>query len=302
VITPALPAGYRSRSATAADVAALRRLVAACELAAFGRVETDEGGIAADLARPGLDPALDTVLVHGPDGELAGRAWVDRRSEVDVHPDHRGRGLGTALLDWVDARARAAGTEAVVQVVPDSDAAATALVRSRGYRPYATSWLLGIDLPAEPEVPVPPDGITVRAYEPGDARAVHEVTEDAFDEWQQRRKPFEEWAAHTVGRETFAPDASPLAFSGGEVVGAVLSLDLPEYGEGYVESVAVRGDQRNRGLARLLLRSAFRATYRRGRRSCALWTHSQTGALSLYERVGMAVRRSSTVYRRPPAG
>ena len=47
---------------------------------------------------------------------------------------------------------------------------------------------------------------------------------------------------------------------------------------------------------------AFRAAYRRGRRSCALWTHSQTGALSLYERVGMAVRRSSTVYRRPPAG
>src|SRR2546430_2157930 len=81
-------------------------------------------------------------------------------------------------------------------------------------------------------------GVTVRAYQPGDAHAVHELTEDAFDEWQQRRKPFEEWAAHTVGRSTFAPDASPLAFSGGEVVGAVLSLDLPGYGEGYVESVA----------------------------------------------------------------
>lgn len=302
MIAPVLPAGYRSRPATAADVPALQRLVAACELAEFGRVETDEGGIAADLTRPGLDPALDTVLVFGPGGELAGRAWVNRRSEVDVHPDHRGRGLGAALLDWVDARAAEAGTEAVVQVVPDGDAAAGALVRSRGYGPYATSWLLGIDLPAEPEVPVPPDGITVRAYEPGDAHAVHEMTEDAFDDWQQRHKPFEEWAAHTVGRETFAPDASPLAFAGGEVVGAVLSLDLPEYGEGYVESVAVRRDQRNRGLARLLLRTAFRAAYRRGLRSCALWTHSQTGALSLYERVGMAVRRSSTVYRRPPAG
>jgi len=30
---------------------------------------------------------------------------VNRRSEVDVHPEHRGRGLGSALLAWAEARA-----------------------------------------------------------------------------------------------------------------------------------------------------------------------------------------------------
>jgi hypothetical protein len=28
-----------------------------------------------------------------------------------------------------------------------------------------------------------------------------------------------------------------------------------------------------------------------------LWTHSGTGALAMYERLGMTVRRSTTVYR-----
>ncbi|GAA2332619.1 hypothetical protein GCM10010431_64460 [Streptomyces kunmingensis] len=42
----------------------------------------------------------------------------------------------------------------------------------------------------------------------------------------------------------------------------------------------------------------FRAFHRAGRRSCTLWTHSDTGALDLYLRVGMTVRRSSTVFRK----
>uniref|UniRef100_UPI00117CEEC4 GNAT family N-acetyltransferase n=1 Tax=Streptomyces murinus TaxID=33900 RepID=UPI00117CEEC4 len=146
-----------------------------------------------------------------------------------------------------------------------------------------------------------PAGITVRAFRAGDEEAAYRLTEDAFDEWQQRRKPYAEWARLTVGRATFAPWASPLAFEGDWLVGAVLSLDTGDLdgGEGYIERVAVHRDQRNRGIARLLLREAFRAFYLQGRRSCVLWTHSDTGALALYERIGMTVRRSSTVYGKP---
>ena len=138
----------------------------------------------------------------------------------------------------------------------------------------------------------------VRAFRPGDEQAAYQVTEDAFDEWQQRRPSYAEWAGRTVGRPTFAPEASPVAFAGDEMVGVVLSLDVPGSQEGYVERVAVRRDQRGRGIARVLLREAFCAFHRRGMRGCTLWTHSDTGALSLYERIGMSVRRSSTVYSR----
>jgi mycothiol synthase len=299
-----VPAGYTTRPATLADVPAIRDLVAACQHQLYGRAETDLDGVAADLSRPGLDPALDSRLVHGPAAELAAWAWVNRRSEIDVHPDHRGRGLGGALLDWAEARARETGAEQLVQTnVPDQDRAAGALLRSRGYQPKATEWMLEIAMDTEPTVPAPPPGITVRMFRHGDEHPAHQLTEDAFDDWQQRHKSYQEWAKLTVERATFAPSVSPVAFAGDEMVGAVLSLDVPERGEGYIERVAVRRDHRNRGLARLLLRHAFRGFHHQGRRSCTLWTHSDTGALSLYERVGMTVCRSSTVYRKTfPAG
>jgi len=138
-------------------------------------------------------------------------------------------------------------------------------VRSRGYGTLATSWLLEMPLPAEPEVPDPPGGVTVRAFRPGeDDRAAYQVIEDAFSDWQERRRSFEEWAPLTVQRSTFAPGMSPVAFDGDRMVGAVVSLDDPQLGEGYIERVAVARDQRNRGIARVLLRWAFRAFYRHG--------------------------------------
>ena len=147
-------------------------------------------------------------------------------------------------------------------------------------------------------MPEPSAGITVRPFRVGDEHDAHQLVEDAFDEWQQRRESYQEWARHTVERPTFAPAMSVLAFAEGQLVGAVISLDLPDAGEGYIEQVAVRRDHRDRGIARLLLRHAFRAYYRQGRRACTLVTHPETGALNLYLRLGMAVRHSSTVFRK----
>ncbi|MFF9126418.1 GNAT family N-acetyltransferase [Streptomyces sp. NPDC014889] len=280
------------------DVSAIHRLVSACERELYGRVQTDPGAVAAVLARPGLVPELDTLLIHDRTGQPAARAWVDRRSEVDVHPRHRGRGLGALLLDWAEARARQAGSGQIVQTVPDDDAKAVALLRSRGYEPMVTEWLLEFAMPDEPAAPEPPAGITVRPFRPGDEHTAHQLIEDAFDEWQQRRNTYQEWAQHTVERPTFAPAMSVLAFDDGQLVGATIALDLPEAGEGWIEQVAVRRDHRGQGIARLLLLHSFRAFHRHGRRTCILGTHSETGALTLYLHVGMQVRHSSTVYRK----
>ncbi|MFE9572677.1 GNAT family N-acetyltransferase [Streptomyces sp. NPDC006692] len=292
-----LPIGYRSRSATVADAHAIHRLVTACEYELHCRAVTGSDRIVADLSLPGLEPKFDTVLVRDSEGEPAGWGWVKgRRSTVHVHPDHRGRGLGSSLLAWAEARAQQLGNDRLAQTVSDGDHAAVALLRSSGYSQLVTEWLLEIAMSVEPEVPEPPEGVTVRAFRPGDEQAAYQVTEDAFDEWQQRRKTYAEWARHTVERATFDPAASPVAIAGGQMVGAVLSLGVPGNDEGYVERVAVRRDHRNRGIARMLLHTAFRTFYRQGKQTCTLWTHSDTGALSLYERIGMTVQRSSTVY------
>jgi ribosomal protein S18 acetylase RimI-like enzyme len=62
-----------------------------------------------------------------------------------------------------------------------------------------------------------------------------------------------------------------------------------ELTEGYVERLAVRKDQRGRGLAQALLVDAFEQGRQHGAPRSGLSTDSRTGALSLYEKVGMVV-------------
>jgi mycothiol synthase len=292
-----LPETFSARPATTADVPAVHNLVSAVERDITGVVETGADGIEAALTRPGLDATVDSLVVHAADGELAGWAWINRgrRAQVDVDPTFRGRGIGSALLNWVEARAAEVGTDWVAQTIDDQDLAGTELLRSRGYEVLATNWQL--EMPAtDLEVKIP-DGITIRAFQPGDERAAYQVIEDAFDDWQPRRKEYDEWARMSIERSSFAPELSPVAFAGDELVGAVLSLDLPDSDDGYVEQVAVRKDHRGRGVAKALLAVAARAMHTQGRTTLTLWTHSGTGALAMYERLGMTVRRSTTVLR-----
>jgi mycothiol synthase len=302
-----LPSGLTARPAGTGDTEPIYRLVAACEKDLDGVTEVDLDDIVADLGRPALDTATDTVLVHEEGGDLVGWAQVfkGRRAEADVRPDRRGRGIGTWLLDWTERRARAAGADRVGQTITDNNVVAARMFGRRGYRPKDTAWLLEIPLAADQPVAPPPAGITIRGYRTGsDDRAVHRVIDDAFCEWPDRSPvAFEEWAAFTIDRETFAPDLSALAVDGDRIVGAALVLDFRNEDEGYVHQLAVHREYRHRGIARALLHQAFAGFARTGRRSCTLSTNSYTGALSLYERVGMRIRRSYTHYakelRRP---
>jgi mycothiol synthase len=220
---------------------------------------------------------------------------------ADVRPDHRRRGIGSSLVDWIEHSARDAGLPSVGQTRSDAEADAAALLTRRGWGPRWTSWLLefvmGDDEPPAPEVP---DGIRLRDYVPGrDDREVHRLIDDAFGEWEGRgAQSFEQWAGHTIRRETFDPERSPLAVNGDEIVGAAITLVYPDDDDGYVHQLAVRRTHRNRGIARALLQQTFLGFHRMGRRSVVLSTESRTGALSMYERVGMRVRRSYTSYAR----
>ena len=293
-----VPPGFSSRPATVDDADAIYQLVAAAEIEWHGRAEAVQDQVAADLRRPELRLEQDTLLVHAPDGELAGWAWVHlgKRAQIEVHPSYHGLGIGTALLDWAEQRSREVGSDWLAQAVDDQDKAGTVLLRSRGYDVLATNWLL--ERPLDPTVLRDlPDGLTLTPYNETQARAVHELIEDAFSGIRSRRKSYDEWARLTVERPSFRPNASTLAYAGDELVGVVIALDLPDTNEGYVEQLAVRADHRNKGIARAMLDDTCAEFRRLGRRTCILWTHSGTGALGMYEHLGMRVRRSTTVYR-----
>ncbi|MEU4193972.1 GNAT family N-acetyltransferase [Kribbella sp. NPDC026611] len=286
---------FRTRPATTGDADAIYRMIAAAELEWHGHAEVVPDGVAADLRRPLIKLDRDTLVVETPDGELAGWAWLHdgRRAQIDVRPSYRGQGIGARLLDWAEERAREYGSPWIAQTVDDADVAGTALLRGRGYEVLATNWLLERPISNAPFAV--PEGIRLTGYDEARSAEVHRLIEDAFGEFQQRHKSFEEWAELTISRSTFLPSASTLAYDGDELIGAIIALDGDE---GYVEQLAVRSDHRRRGVARAMLDQTCANFAELAKTTCILWTHSGTGALAMYEHLGMRVRRSTTVYRR----
>jgi mycothiol synthase len=248
------------------------------------------------FARVGFDPAFDSLLVFDGGTPVAWAEVYRGRAEADVLPSHRGRGLGSALRTWTEERARELGLPDVGETKTDADVAAKALFLSNGYEPTYTSWMIRKPLDGPQARPDPPPGIEIRPYEDRDARAAHRLIDAAFCEWPGRDPdPFESWA-NVLRHPAFTPELSPLALEGDELVGVLLSYDYPEVGEGWIQQLATEANHRHRGIATALLGTAFAGFRERGRTRAGVSTDSRTGALDLYERVGMRVERSYTRY------
>jgi mycothiol synthase len=291
-----LPDGFASRGPTFADVDLITELVAVCELDADGVVEIDRDDFVSGYTRTGFDPATDALLVFEGDTLVAWAEVFRGRAEADVLPSHRGRGIGSALRTWTEERARELGFPDVGETKTDADAAAKALLLSNGYESTYTSWMIRKPLDRPEPRPEPSPGIEIHSYVEGDARAAHRVIDAAFCEWPGRDPdPFESWS-NVLRHPAFTPEMSPLAFDGDELVGVLLGYDYPEAGEGWIQQLATEANHRHRGIATALLGTAFASFRERGRSTAGVSTDSRTGALDLYERVGMRVERSYTRY------
>jgi GNAT superfamily N-acetyltransferase len=289
-----LPAGLLARPASRHDIAAITALIAACERADDGVVEIHEDDIVNLFDRIGSEGGV-AIVVEESGSIVAWANLVAERAEADVQPDDRGRGIGRALLGWTETRARSAGLIRVRQTVTDGDTASARLFAASGYANSGSAWILEQRLGDEPPAVQVPAGVTLRSFRPSDAPIVHRLIDDAFNEWPGREPvDFERWSAFITAHPSFAPDASRLAFDGDELVGVALAFNYEGNDEGWVQQLATKATHRHRGIARALLQSAFAAFHAAGWRTGALSTESRTGALSLYERVGMHVRRSYT--------
>jgi mycothiol synthase len=292
-----LPEGLESRSPTRSDLDAIVSVIADSEAATQGVVDVTAEDVRSDWERPSFDLSSDAVVVTDAGrmvayGEVfSGRAWVH------VLPDHRGRGIGAAVLTWTESRARELRSDKVGQTVPDANPTAADLLSSNGYRVRWETWVFQKDLGAEPAEPRLPDEITLRTFdEDRDAHATYELIETAFSDWPDRDPGygFDDWVASFLRREDFDPLLTFLVEDEDELVGVALCLVYGD--EGWVQQIAVKRSHRGRGLGGALLQAAFREFYRRGLRTAGLSTESRTGARGIYEHVGMKVTRSYKRY------
>ena len=297
---PIFPAGLTLRGATLADVSTVANLLRAAEEFDSGEPSVTVEDVESNWKLPGFDPALDALLVYDNERAVAYAEVPGWRAEATVHPDVRGRGIGTAILTWIEQRALAQtpqdGEVRVGQTIVDTNTDAASLFVRHGYTPRHTAWVLRLPEHITIDHPPLPGGVTIRSFD-GDREEyqAYRVVEDAFNEWPTRvPSTFEDWRSAVTRRTDFDPTLMLVAATDSEVIG--VAFGIPYEDEGWVQQLAVRGDHRGQGLGKALLRASFDEFRSRGFPAVGLSTDSRTGTLDLYLSVGMIVRASYTHY------
>jgi mycothiol synthase len=305
-----LPDGYQLRAPTSDDLEAVADLLIADDVEDAGEVVLGAEFVRDEWSRTDFDLASDAWVVADGAGTIVGygRAMLEEPTIVDslgiVHREHRGGGIGSALLDRIEQRASEmlAGLQSprFRHAINAGDAAAAALLEARGLRVVRHFWHMQIDLAGPLEPGPAPEAIEINGIEvPADLPAVHTVLDQAFaDDWGYHPEPFDRWAEDYAKHASYDPSLWLLATEKGEAVGA---LTANVWGDrGWVGEVGVLATHRGRGIAAALLRRSFDAFARRGLPRVILNVDAEnpTGATALYEGVGMRVIKRWDLWER----
>jgi GNAT superfamily N-acetyltransferase len=303
--------GLMIRPPTLADAEAVSTLTNVCALEIESKPATTPEEVARFWQLPGVDLAQNYWLVSTSDGKIAAYCGVSDQGETHtslsegglVHPDFRGRGIGSHLLELAEARAR----EFIPLAPPNARVTLGSGVNSKneigqqflidhGFELRRHFYNMEITLDNEPAEPHWPAGISVRPYVEGQEEpAVFAALMDAFkDHWGFVPAVYEEWLAYTNTGDR-DPGLNFIVLDGDQIAG--LALCRPRMAEdpelGWVDDLGVRRPWRRKGLAYALLQHSFREFYKRGTKRVGLGVDasSLTGATGLYNKAGMHIVR-----------
>lgn len=300
-----LPPGYTSRPPRDEDAEPIVEMLNEGSLALAGVALARPDWITRPWSAPGADRQRDFAVVETAGGALAGYLMCEWEPPDVVFfigvvgLAHHGRGIGAAIVEAAERRGRemAARAPAGEPVTLRAGALAdehhvSALLTARGFVEVRHFLEMRIVFPGPPAPPQPVAGIEIRPFASGEEAAVHECMNDAFrDHWGSHDESLEEWVHEHVGGQGYAPELWRIAWRGERAAGALIAHAQADEDAtlGSVGMLGVRRDERRRGIAEALLRSSFVAFAERGSAGALLHVDatSQTGAVRLYERLGM---------------
>ncbi len=301
-----------------ADAATAIRIITECDVAAIGERDSGDADIAHMLALPTMDRDGSCFVVDD-DGPI-GLLWLEndatgRDTFLDAFcpPGPRARevhdlGIGLGLRAALTHRDAAGGGEWTVRAgcwLADEDYA-VALV-SHGFAPSRTFYRMRIDS-SSPEMPdaMPPlpPGVAIEASDTEELRRrVWAVDNASFAEhYNFTPRDFDEWWSFESTSTTRDPAGWwLLTVDGVDAAICLLDESRAELGDGYVGVLGVLKEFRGRGLAQLLLQRAFVRYRDLGRAGTQLGVDAEngTGAVGVYEKVGMRVTRAVQGFSQP---
>jgi mycothiol synthase len=264
------------RSPTAEDVDGILRMLLACDVADFGTPDFDRDALLAEWAHPEVDLERDAFLADGAYGILVGglgRAWVA--------PPRRGNGLGSALAERLEARARDRGLPHIDQQTPCADPNARALLEGRGYEILRTISELRLDHTDVDQLPAGP----VRPYDAErDQEALQALFERELSGGRARLLPLEAVLAACPDTSLWFCVDGP----DGEIAAGVRSELRPSgFIKGHIAQVAVTAPARKQGLGGRLVGAAAREMRERGAHSISVNVRSDVPeAAAFFDRLG----------------
>ena len=284
-----------------ADAPALADLLQRHARANFGEEEMSEDEMRSWLRLPNL-----WIQVAEREGEVVGYIDMsidDGRFDIDartLEPE-----VVRLMLDAAsaEARNRSANPRVRAFVQGDDSAAREFFADADDWRVIRHAFQMRIDFDSELREPEWPKGLTLRNLREGEEERVWAAANDAFaDHWDFHPRPFDEWVAFHKDSHRFDPALWWLVEDGEEL--AALSVNSwhssgdPHYG--WIHVLGTRPQWRRRGLATALLLHSFRDFRERGAIRVGLGVDGEntTGAVRLYESVGMHVDRRNDIYER----
>ena len=300
------PFAYVDDVPAPADVELAQSLAQAYDLAVLGERDSHHGFALDLLGHP--NAAREESGFLDVDGEPVGFVWLERDATgreaylmLRVPPTElSSAALDVAVRHGIDAARRISEPGWSVRTgIWIQDQEGIDAVVAHGLEPVRQFFRMRIDATSTAipnNAPALPPGVRI-AVPRDDAgfRATCLVDNESFlDHWNFTPRHFDEWWELMTSEAGYDPEGWWLLTVDGEPAAICVNDESRvEVDDGYVGVLGVRREFRGRGLATLLLQHAFVRDRDRCRRGTQLSVDSEnsTGALRLYEHVGMAPTR-----------